>query len=829
MTEQKSESRWSRRCLMWPALVVLVVILGVGLRIGKAWSARFSPNSDFGVAALTARHMAEGRDYPAFFYGATYMASVEPAITALGCRLFHLPVNGFTVNLGTVAMSSLLLPLLYWFGRAAGGRRAGLMAMLYALVGSDTNFHYAGSARHGYMTVIVAGFLAVWMACRIATHARKDGTVSWWECLILGLAAGLGWWATPLVIFSLATAVVILLCGFRVAMLRRGLIPGVAGFLAGGLPWWLWNATHSWKTFGFAGALGEIPIQTGLLIFWHQVLVLTELSPLSKSWNVVRLVLFLGVLALFMILLVRAMRRPEERDSMYYRLAVPVLLVVSALIFSTSHNASFAVSKYVLPLFPLIAVMVGVSCDWLLRRFHVPLGWLVFVALLPPHLYHAAGGRVDLAYDRPIWEVAPKLAEKVGPLCDGICLGDWPLHWMNFADGERLCVAAVPDERYAPYARKAELAERLAILNDYRRIGDFLLATGGRSLQMNVSGIHVDYALTPPPDDWRYLDPAAVVSADDSSGNSCGQAVGDGIMDTSWSTEVNPTNLPSLTFTFDRPLRLCGMRFLSPNTQYPGQVKIEAWRDEQRRWETILGGAGISDYFWSGNYAMLGGIQYYAEVRFLVPTGGISRVRLTCLTVESPYWVHLGEVLFLEEAPAPGGAVPAVDACVAALKVSGVKQFYGPRWMADRVALAVGDGMEVHAPSLIGRSVQEVPDEDSMSPYPVVIRGTTGFLMDERDASRSRKVLTRAGLRWAETVLGRYVLLVVQKPGVEEDASRYATLYWTEQGCFGADMGRFARQKANVLYGRVVGRAKSGDREGMSDRLQKIVILDPSH
>lgn len=841
MAETGHRGNWTRQVIAWRILLVLIVLLGLGLRVDRAWMGRFSPNSDYTISALTAKHMAEGRDYPVFFYGAPYCGNIEPYLTVAICRLFHLEVTGFMTHLGAALVGTLLLPLLYLFGLAAGGRRAGLIAMLYGLVGSDTNFLFTWAARHSVTTMQVGGFFAVWMACWIATRLRKNEPVSWGAYWAMGLAAGLGWWATQLVVFFLATAVVILLCGFRWSMFRQGLIPGAAGFLLGSLPWWWWNITHSWGSFEFAGFLGRVPLKEGLQSYWVQVLRLAELSPLSTWWNTARLVLFIGMLALFVALLIRAARRAEDRDSFYYRLAVPAMLIVSALIYATSKNARFNVPKYVLPVFPLLAVMIGVSTDWLLRRFRVPIGWLVFIVLVPPCLYSVVGeGRRALQRDRPKWEMAVKMADEIRPLCDGVCVGQWPLHWMNFASGERLCVAALPSERYGPYARRAELAERPGFLGNHRKIQEFLKGTGGHSMRTNVTGIAVDYGVTPPPvldydltpprDDWRYVDTTNVVSVRDSEGNSWRDVLQDGVIDTCWVAVVQPTNYPKLTFAFDRKVPVCGIRILSSSDLYPSRLMVEGGAGDDGPWETMLPMTGMTDYFWSGRYAKLGGLQTYQEVRFAAPTGGVTRLRLTCGGGAGSYRAYAGEVLLMEQAALPGGEYPSVESCLAALRLKGVKQFYGPRWLAERVAMAsAGDGMETLVPSSMRQSIQDVPGGDSACPHPVTIRGNTGFLMDARDAARSRRILGGAGLGCEQIALGRCVLLVVPKPGGDADAARYPTLYWTEQGCFAADMGRFARQRTRAFHEKAGQYQAAGDCAGMVEMLQKTLAINPSH
>lgn len=147
--------RQKLQALRWPLLICVIIGVGLVLRVYKAWTMRYTTSLDFGTVALAAKHMTEGRDYPTFFYGQAYMGNVEPAVTAILCRLFGLQATAFMVHLGTALVGILLLPLLYVCARDAGGRRAGLIAMLYCLVGSDTNFHYAVAGRCGYMTMMV--------------------------------------------------------------------------------------------------------------------------------------------------------------------------------------------------------------------------------------------------------------------------------------------------------------------------------------------------------------------------------------------------------------------------------------------------------------------------------------------------------------------------------------------------------------------------------------------------------------------------------------------------------------------------------------------------
>lgn len=820
------EKLWSLR---WPLAVGIVTAIGLALRVWKAWAMRYQTNGDFGIVALMAKHMAEGTDYPVFCYGVNYMGSIEPAIAALVAKFFRVEVSAFLVNLSPAVVGSLLLPLLYVFAREAGSRRAGLMAMLYCLVGSDTLFHFSVAPRGGYPNMLVGGLFALWMACRISTGERKGEPVTWRAYFGMGLACGLVWWVTPLSGIFLATVCLVLLAGMRPRMIKPALLFAAPGFLIGSLPWWVWNLAHH-SASRAADSLKHVSFVKEMSWFGKHFLKVTEMEPLNSLAGWPRLLLLIGMLACFMWLLVRDRVRREHDDKFFYRLGVFLLAGVMFLVYCTTSHDNVNADRYLLPLVPALAIMIGTAGDRLLCRFRFPWGWIAAIAVIPTHILLLPRLNDGVPANRRKWDLAAQLEKEVAAFPDSVFIGDYySFHWLNFASQERLCVAALPVERYAPYARRAELAEHPAFLNDYCGVLSFQLATGGGGVQTNVLGVMVDHGLTPPSDDWTYLEPAFVVSAEDSSGNSCDRALLDGVMDTCWSVGVE-TNAPAvLTFTFDKCVALRGIRLLSPDWSRAQRIMVEGQTADDARWKTIVPTMAMSDYFWSGRYVMLKGIQSFQELRFDVPAGGLKRLRLTCVSGGSPYPLSLGEILFLEQAAPPAAGDPTVDACLSALRTNQVRQLYGPRWMADRVALAAGNAIKVRVPSLIGRSLQELPERDSECPYPVAIRENTGFLMDARDAVRSRKLLSERHVKWEETALGRCVLLVVPKPGEEEEAARYETLYWTEQGVFAADMGRFARKKADWLYREAMDSRSPGSRSARLNLLEEALAVYSAH
>jgi len=824
----------------WPLGVALITGIGLAIRICMAWAMRYPAcNGDFSIIGLMARHMAEGSDYPVFAYGVAYMGSLEPALAALLAKLLHVEVTAFIVNLSPALVGTLLLPLLYLFGRDAGSRRAGVLAMIYCLAGSDTLLHNSVAPRGGYMNVMVGGLLALWLACWIAARESRGEFVSWRTYFWMGLVGGVAWWVTQLVVVFLLAVVVVLLVGFRRRMIWIGLVPTVIGGLLGSLPWWVWNITEQWGSLDFGGGMSPVPFSQGMVSFWHMFLKLVDMD-LQASWHgVYRLIVLLGLAACFVVLCIRDRICKAQDGRFFPRLAALLLALFMVVVYSKSGFSRVNTTRYLLPLFPAVAIMVAVVCDWLLDRFRAPWGWAAFILVIPPYILLLPRMFDGVPADRARWEIAAQLQKEVVPFCDGNFVGDlYTTHWLNFASREQFCVASLPLERYAPYARRVELAERRAYLNGYGNLGDFLLATKGSGLQKVVGNMTVDYGLIPPSNQWRYVEPRDIIAVRDHEGVDCRTVLLDSIMDSSWVTLLKPGTTGSLFFSFERPVRLCGVRLLSLNNYYGWRVSVEGRKDEGSPWQTLLSPLGVTAYFWSGPYVMIDGIQYFQEFRFESPKGGIREVRLVLHgPKDGEEVVKLGEALFMEaDGTERGGAGEGwesagklselVDQVVAARRREGLSRFYAPRWLAERVSIATSNTTATLLPSLFARSINAMAGLDSRDPVPLVFPVDTGLFMDSRDVPRSRAVLREAELTWREIPMGPITLLTVKADGSLPTSSINSRIFWTEQGCFGANC---SKQKAQMLYESALKLQGDANRQSRLDALRLAVKTYPPH
>lgn len=221
--------------------------LGVVLRFVGAWWYRNDPNPDYAVVVEMVHNMVTGMDWPIFFYGQGYMGSLEPSVSALFAWL--IPNVGFATCLGTAFFGVLLMLAAGLYSARVAGWRAGCITLALLLIGPPGYFQYMASPRGGYALGLLLIVLLLGQASELSR--KKAGEHSVWGIVLLGLYAGLGFWNFWLVLPAVAAAGVLFLLTWRGRLFCwKTWIPAVAAFGVGSAPFWVWNASHGWASFG---------------------------------------------------------------------------------------------------------------------------------------------------------------------------------------------------------------------------------------------------------------------------------------------------------------------------------------------------------------------------------------------------------------------------------------------------------------------------------------------------------------------------------------------------------------------------------------------------
>jgi len=796
--------RDSRRKDFWfPALVLALLAIGLAARLYGAWCFRFNLNPDAGVVALMVKHMAEGRDFPIFFYGQAYMGAFEPMVSAALCRLFG--CSGFMVCLGTVLLGFCTLPFIYRWARDLDTRAAGIAALAWCLAGPCGYFHYQVSPRGGYAATLFFSTLVLWLSGRLIVRERHGYQQASPWYFLLGLLAGLGWWSNQLIVATLVTAASLFVLFLLPRLFVRRALAAAAGFALGSLPFWWWNVTHQWASFSFTGTFGQRSAWDGLgLFFLERFPDLVSLAGATHWQNLLAHAIYIAAALITAGVLLNAGRKSRLAASVF-GLMLLLFILVSALIFSTSHFAGVNSSRYLLPLIPAIAVMVGVMTARLQAWLPASLAWaawLPLLALIGLQLPALQGFgkylRGEEACQRQIENVGTFLRER-GVEATYIPYG---IYAWNFALRETHCLSQLPVDRYPPYSRKAELADRIAVFGIKGGVAEFLSAYGGTARIERPAGVSLYTAFMPPDFTPSMLSVETAERIVDSKGRDALALTTDRNLDTWWESDSAEGADEWIEIRFRKPERVGLVRLLC-FPEYPPELQIEGL-EPGGAWRRLTPILPASYYFWSGPRPYFSDWLYRLNIVF------------TPVTVEALRLRRIGVKFGIRELQWFAPTEPAVPETVAfpelvnLIRERGINRLYCDRWMANAMHRTCGEAIQVPLdPTIFGETPRRLGAEMRLTPH-------TGILARREDAGVCREVLSQRMVDARETTLGHWVLFDFEAARWSDTQADELGLQWSGFACFMARNKLWAAtlaRRADALY-----------RNGQKDRAMGLLL-----
>ena len=446
--------------------------------------------SDEAIVGLMARHINAGETVPAFFYGQSYMGSLDALLVAGGFRLLGDSVQSIRiVQLGLFLVILLAGFLLAW--EITRSRRVAAMTLLLLAIPTPLGALYTAITLGGYNELVLLGTLVLLFGWQVTIGGRREG----WRWAALGFVAGVGWWTNSAIV---TPCLVVGLLGLRTFSARqwRGYALAAAGFVIGGAPWWVYNLRHDWATLdfltgGFGTAPGVTPISPGEAALALLLLGIPALYGLRFPWEAgfsITVGTALGGLILLLLLTdllasASARRRGTSHTSdpeAFGRARGWIWLTVGlfALVFIASPFSD-ATGRYLMPVWIPVTIGLALGLDRLRWA-----GWIVPALALAILLVMQAGQVLRAAHTGT--GLTPQLVERLRtPAADDTALiaflereqvtAGYASYWTAFrvvfrAHDAIILDTALPaedrgliasDNRYPPYRVQVEAAPRV--------------------------------------------------------------------------------------------------------------------------------------------------------------------------------------------------------------------------------------------------------------------------------------------------------------------------------------------------------------------------------
>ena len=366
-------------------ILMAILLVALATRLVFLLDNRFVIDADEAIVGLMAKHIAEGKEFPLFYYGQHYMGALE----AYFASLLFLLIGSTPLALQLVPMicSLIVVVLLFFLGRAIAGERAGLLAAAFAAIPPPAFLIWNLKARGGFIEVLLLGAVALLLTHRwLASEFYRPRLVA-----LLGFVCGIGWWVNnQMLYFMVAIAVSAGIFHVKLvtnaAISRRhsismllcrtitGGMVGIVGFFLGGAAFWFYNITKGFPSFSmfqsvdtarFAQQLKGVfsqalPALLGARRFWHANEVFGGATVIAASIMTSLLV------AVFLVRRDKAFLSEKGKALLD---TIIFLFLSCCIIFAKSSYGWFvSAPRYLLPIYIAIFVLLGVCVQYLMAR-----------------------------------------------------------------------------------------------------------------------------------------------------------------------------------------------------------------------------------------------------------------------------------------------------------------------------------------------------------------------------------------------------------------------------------------------------------------------------
>ena len=612
-------------------LLLAVILIGILFRLAFFFYAYhvLPLSSDEAWPGLMAMHMLEG-EFPVVYWGQTYMGTQESFIDTVLIFLFG--AHTLTIRLYPLAFAILFLLASYWLARSSYNREVGLITLvLLAIPTPYLAMCGAVIPPDNCLAITTLGSIALLLTSRIITAERRN----LWTFILLGAVLGYAFWLHLLIISYIVVAVLFLFLKDKLLLIRKEFLGLALAFFVTSLPFWWFNWTHDFATFGDVGQQGDwartLTMLQIALMYTVQFFIGMRIMLYGDSSNNVTLppalyyllaAIWIGVLVLVLIVSWKRLWRLcylslKNTDSTALLL---VMTVVSIAVFARSQRSGPNDARYLLPILSALPILFAYGL-WRLHQWTRP----VFYVLLAIVLVAQVWGNVLLAkaWNNPALVAGTLELPDTRPLIrflqqTGIrhaYAHYWLSYRMTYETQENIIVSEPYNKRFPGKPVKffdiVSAAEKVAFITHPTlgiKADDFetrLRGIGGAWQKANITCFTVFYDFLPPcgnertfreipRDRWQVTASIKPAKA---------PLMMDGKTDTIWTSDIVQT--PDMTVTVDMgaiyPLAKIRFDLGAIWCDYQRGSKIEVSTDN-RVWQTAFEYGNVVDgLFWDNN------------------------------------------------------------------------------------------------------------------------------------------------------------------------------------------------------------------------------------
>jgi len=771
----------------WAALFVVAGTLLFRFLIGLQCPEALAPvgaylPSDLAIPALMAKRLLDTGEFPFFFWGQNWFGGLDALLHSGAFLIFGESVWAMRMTL--LALYALFCLLTYLITSDLFGRRAGLFAVLWCAFPPMFLTELILVPSVSSLEVLVLGSLIIWLTIRLLSC--RGSAVRKLLYFVIGFFCGLGWWATPIIVYYLAGCGAFVLFKERWRGLRLGLALTLPGFALGALPFIVYYARDPYSRILGMGegfhwsrlAFGLKRLFLGLFPSMFDVDRYAAWIP-GTQWAVA---LLYGYAAAFCIIGIIRGRSGEKAATRPVILWVFVALVA---IYASSMHAVRDSKHYVVAVFSLAPVAMGYAIGESTNRFR-RLVVLLFFALLV-----GQGALVWMWQVREVSVCTNAAGEK--QLLERLLGAGVTRAYAEYTGGslaltffsrERVVFANPMQERYRPYELLLDAARAPAFfLEGPDAFVPILSQIGGTGRYFNEGPHHVFYGFEEPK--RRYLQiEAGGIRVQSSHATDQAWKILDRNMDNDWS-DIQPRT-DGMWVQFDLGgARNVGMVRLWNKGQEHGNYALKVSvkvSEDGRKWQTVVPRSQGGYYYWSGPRLYFWEWGYRMELRFGPVSARYIRISQHENSAKFPWLI--GEAFIYEDAGERKDDGQAQEDLVRRVLGLRLKRVYADRWISAKVREAGAPGIETVEPFSFGLEVFY----NRLKSRVVQWDQATGFVLDESDAESFEKTLVAEGLDMSKEVYGRWALYFFERWGErEEDLKGDPGWWWMGLGVVGTN------------------------------------------